>query len=374
MKIAILETVKATAGFELEFDRIIIESLKSEGHEPVLFVPEGTVLDQDFSIPTTYLTGGEIISYDGAGKFKKLWLSLQREQRRIKWFDSAVEKAKAEQVDVILLTTATYRYLRSLKKSQMRHSDIPIYFIFLGVNPQEKPKFLKKALECLEYKHIHLCVTTLRDDFGAERPANVKLLAPPIMVPDHSRKKMNDHNVLKIGFFGHYRKGEKNLEWILEAINKASFNREVQFVLQTVPTTASDQAEVEALVEAYKKDEQILFITKKLLGDAWYQAIQDVDIVFLPYTAERYLYNWSAIYFTAIGCCKPVLVTKTLNPEVMKEFHIGEYIELEQFELFSAQITKFVNSFAEKQAQYNANLQKANLKYGKKQFVANLLG
>lgn len=373
MKIAILETVKATAGFELEFDRIIIEALKSAGHEPILFVPEDTRLDQDFSIPTTYLEGGKIISYDGAGKLKKLWLSFQRERRRIKWFDSAVEKAKEENVEAIFLTTATYRYLRSLKRSRMRWSDIPIYFIFLGVNPTEKPKFLTKARECLAYRQINLCVTTLRDDFGKERPANIKLIAPPVMVPDCFRRDNFNKDVLKIGFFGHYRKGEKNLEWILEAVYKASFSRKVQFILQTVPTTAADRAEVDALVEVYKNDERIVFITNKLLGDDWYQAINDMDVILLPYTAERYLYNWSAIYFTAIGCCKPVLVTKTLNPEVMQEFHIGEYIKLDCFESFSAQIEKFVNFFEKNKEQYEKNLQKANLKYGKKQFIANLL-
>lgn len=373
MKVAILETVKATAGFELAFDRIIIEALQRAGHNAVLFIPQDTQFDQDFSIPTVYLDGGRIVSYEGAGRLKKLYLSLQRENRRVKWFNSAVEKAKTEQVDVILLTTATYRYLRSLKKSKMKDADIPVCFIFLGVNPTEKPKFIKKAQACLPYANIKLRVTTLRDDFAAARPANVKLIAPPVMVPDTCQQETKESETLKIGFFGHYRKGEKNLDWILSAIEKANFKRSVKFILQTVPTTEQDREEVQVLIEKYQQDNRVSFITNKLLGDNWYKAVQNVDVVFLPYTAERYLYNWSAIYFTAIGCHKPVLVTKILNPEVMASFHIGEFIDMQDFTSFFSQLEDFVNQYAAKKVQYKSELKKANECYSKKQFIENLL-
>lgn len=49
MRVAILETVKASAGFELEFDCIIIEALKEAGHEPILMVPEETINGTRFS-------------------------------------------------------------------------------------------------------------------------------------------------------------------------------------------------------------------------------------------------------------------------------------------------------------------------------------
>ena len=72
MRVAILETVKASAGFELEFDRIIIEALQEAGHEPVMMMPKGAVLDQDFHVPVYALSGGSIISYDGVRGLKKL--------------------------------------------------------------------------------------------------------------------------------------------------------------------------------------------------------------------------------------------------------------------------------------------------------------
>ena len=128
MRVAILETVKADGGFELEFDHIIIETLKEEGHEPILFLPEETDLGRPFQAPVRWLGGGRIVSYDGAGWLKKIWLSIQRERRRVKWFDAMAEAVERERIDAVLLTTATYRYLRALKKSVLRQSTVPVYF------------------------------------------------------------------------------------------------------------------------------------------------------------------------------------------------------------------------------------------------------
>jgi len=372
LRVAILETVKASAGFELEFDRIIIEALQEAGHEPVMMMPKGTVLDQDFHVPVYALSGGGIISYDGVRGLKKLWYSLQRERRRVRWFDSAVEVASAEGVDAILLTTATYRYLRSLKKSRLFFSKIPVYFIFLGVNPQEKPKFLAHSKQCMDAENIHLCITTLRDDFGKELPPNVRLIKPPVMIPNACSRQA-EHTPLRIGFFGHYRKGEKSIECLLEAIQTAELKRPVRFIFQLVPTTERDGEEVEAIVKKHEKDERITFRTEKLLQDDWYNAIQSVDVVILPYTAERYLYNWSAIYFTAIGAHKPVLVTRILNPEVMAEYPLGEFLDLDDAEKVQCQIADFVNFYAEKKKGYQEALVRANEAYSKKRFIEELL-
>ena len=115
------------------------------------------------------------------------------------------------------------------------------------------------------------------------------------------------------------------------------------------------------------------FITHKLLKDDWYNAIQAVDVVYLPYTAERYLYNWSAIYFTAIGAKKPVLTTRTLNPEVMDKFSIGEYIDTTDPAVFHKQLEDFVNNYQDNKAGYARELERANREYGKSAFIHNLL-
>src|SRR5574344_2919387 len=104
MRVAILETVKTQAGFEQEFDRLIIDELKKQHHEPVLYLPEQSSLPVDFGIPIEYLTGGSIVGYEGAGKLKKIWLSAQREIRRINWFNAAYVKDCNREIDAIVLT------------------------------------------------------------------------------------------------------------------------------------------------------------------------------------------------------------------------------------------------------------------------------
>ena len=39
MRVAILESIIMPAGHEVEFDRILVDELKRQGHEPVFFVP-----------------------------------------------------------------------------------------------------------------------------------------------------------------------------------------------------------------------------------------------------------------------------------------------------------------------------------------------
>lgn len=372
MKVAILETVKAHAGFELEFDRIIIEALQEAGHEPVMMLPEGTVLDQEFAIDKYYLTGGEIVSYDGIKGLKKLWYSYLREKRRVNWFDAALDMAHKEHVDAIVLTTATYRYLRSLQKSCLRNSDIPVHFVFLGVNPQEMPKFMAKAKECLSYNNIHLCITTLRDDFGTHKPKNVRLIKPPVMIPQRFRD-FEEHNPLRIGFFGHYRKGEKNIDWLIKLAENNPFNRLVKFVIQLAPTTDEDKKDIDEIIAGYQGNERLEFIPKTLLKDEWYRTIESVDVVYLPYTAERYLYNWSAIYFTAIGAQKAVITTSVLNPEVMDKYKIGKLVDTDDYEKFRQQMVDFINQYDENKIIYKSELIKANQEYSKLSFVNNLL-
>ena len=133
-----------------------------------------------------------------------------------------MQAIRAEEIDTVLITTATYRYLRALRRSSLKDSPVPICFIFLGVNPQEQPKFIKAASSCLPYQNIRLYVTTLRDDFRETLPSNTRLLPPPMMalseIPGTS-----EGEVLRIGFFGYYRRGEKKLEWFLRLAQENDF-------------------------------------------------------------------------------------------------------------------------------------------------------
>ena len=39
MRVAILESISMPAGHEVEFDRILVNELMRQGHEPIFFVP-----------------------------------------------------------------------------------------------------------------------------------------------------------------------------------------------------------------------------------------------------------------------------------------------------------------------------------------------
>lgn len=375
MRIAILETVKTTGGFEQEFDRLIIRELQKQGYDSILYLPENSSLPVDFGIPIDYVQGGEIVDYEGAGRIKKIWLSIQREKRRIKWFDSAYEKARRHEVDAIILTTATYRYLRSLHKSKLKNSPIPVIFIFLGVNPQEKPKFLEQARKCQPYKNIKLKVTTLRDDFKDDNIPKVELIKPPVLLPEgiEVNPVLTYREPIRIGFFGHYRKGEKDVDGIIHAFLRCNLNHKAELIVQAAPTGPDDRKDMDRIVQKYKKDPSIQFIKGKVFGKAWYNLLQSVDVLFLPYSNPRYLYNWSAVYFNAIALYKPVLTTSILNPEVLQEYRIGKEVDIESLDTLTKQMHDFLVNYKQSLSIYQENLNRANEDFSTQMFIKNLL-
>lgn len=114
MRVAILESIVMPAGHEVEFDRILINELKRQGYEPVLFVPENFPFKVDYGVDIVYLEGGEVVTYAGASKWKKPFLSILRERRRRSWFTSAAEKIKEHNIDALIIPTGTYRYIKAL--------------------------------------------------------------------------------------------------------------------------------------------------------------------------------------------------------------------------------------------------------------------
>lgn len=375
MRVAILETVKTRGGFEQEFDRLIINELKKQGYKPVLYLPEKSVLSVDFEIPIKYMGGGSIIDYEGAGPLKKIWLSIQREARRIRWFNAAYKKAVDGEIDAILLTTATYRYLRSLHKSKLKDSPVPVIFIFLGVNPKEKSKFLAQARICKSYKNIKLKITSLRNDFTHDDVPNVEIIPPPVLVPDGVRtvSHLTYNEPIRVGFFGHYRKGEKNVEGIIQAFVQAKLGNKAKFIVQAAPTGPEDSADIHRIMEVYEKEPNVVFISGKLLGQDWYDALQSVNVLFLPYSNQRYLYNWSAVYFNALALYKPVLTTPFLNPEILAQYHVGMEINLNNMAVLSEQLRNFLMFYKEKIPVYETELQRVNHDFSTKQFLQNVL-
>lgn len=375
MRVAILETVKTTGGFEQEFDRLIIDELKRQGHTPELYLPENSSLPVDFCVPIKYMSGGRSIDYEGAGKIKKIWMSLQREIRRIKWFDAAYERAIKGEIDTIIITTATYRYLRSLSKSKLRTSPIPIVFIFLGVNPQEKPKFIEQARKFIKYPNIRLKVTSLRNDFKCENIPNVEIIKPPVLVPP--RLEVNKHlsynEPIKIGFFGHYRKGEKDIAGIVDCFLAANVEGKAELLVQAAPNEERDAEDLNLIMVKYNNSNSIKFISGKFSGNEWYGLLQSVHVIFLPYTASRYLYNWSAVYFNALGLFKPVLVTDVLNPEIIDKYRVGSIVDLSDKKKFTHQLQMFINNYKKNLPSYEEALLDVNKKFSAELFINNIL-
>lgn len=374
MRIAILETIVMPAGHEVEFDRILVEELKKQGHEPCFFVPEKFPFKIDYHVPVEYLAGGETVSYAGAGKLKKLWLSLLREKRRVAWFNAAYDKACQGKCDAIIIPTATYRYLRTLLNSKLKDVPLPVIFIFHGINPHEQQKFEKQARRCLMLKNIRLKVISLRNDFSNSGVTNVEVIAPPVFKPMDLTvdKVLQLHKPLRIGFFGQFRK-EKNLPFFLEAFVKAQFTIPIELIVQGATAKPEDGELFEQIAQKYASCSNIKFWHKNLIGKEWQQALLDVDVIMMPYGAERYRYHWSAMLFTAIGFYKPVLISGEINPEVLDKYNIGRIVSATNQEQLIAQMENFVNNYAINLKFYEKNLAMANEEFGHAKLIQRLL-
>lgn len=364
------------AGHEVEFDRILVEELKKQGHEPVFFVPEHFPFKLDYHCDVEYLDGGEAVSYAGVGRLKRLWLSFQRERRRLAWFNSACAKAKRGKCDAVIVPTNSWRVMRSIRNSDIKHSSVPVLFLFHGIMPKDRARFCDGVKSLREYKNIHLGALGLQTSFPelADCP-NFHTIMAPVYVPFDLpiTPEFHMHNPLRLGFFGQYRR-EKNLDFFLQAFVKAKFTTPVELVVQGATVTQVDSDDFERLRREYADQKNIRFLHKNLLGIEWQKELMDIDILLLPYGAERYRYQPSAMLFTAIGYYKPVLQSPEMNPEILQEFKIGEAVQLDSIDIFSKQLEQFINTFSEKAEEYRQGLIGANEKYGQDKLIQRIVG
>lgn len=375
MKVAILECIVMPAGHEVEFDRILVEELKKQGHEPLFFVPERFPFKIDYNVPAVYLDGGEAVSYAGVGKLKKILLSVQRERRRIAWFDSAYEKTQHRKCDAIIVPTNSWRVMRSIRHSTIKNSSVPILFMFHGIMPSDRKKFAEGVQSLKECKNIHLGALGMQKDFlELADCANFHTILPPVYIPFDLRvePKFEIHNPLRLGFFGQYRR-EKNLEFFLEAFIKGTFSTPVLLTVQGATVTQADSEDFRRIAQKYAKYDNIVFVHKNLLGIEWQKALMDCDVLLMPYGAERYRYQPSAMLFTGIGYFKPILQSAEMSPEVLAEFNIGEEVQLDSVDVFSKQLEGFVNGFRENSDHYKKGLIGANEKYGQDKLIQHIM-
>lgn len=374
MKVAILESITMPAGHEVEFDRILVDELNRQGYEPTMLVPEKFKFKIKYNAKTDYLDGGEVVTYAGANKLQKLFLSLKREYRRKKWFESAYLKSQQGLFNALIIPTATYRYLRTLLKTNLKNSSVPVYFIFHGINPNEKANFVKYAKKCEKYKNIHLKVITLRNDFVDDNLKNVDLIEPPVFKPVNFKleKPTKQNKKLILGFFGQYRR-EKNVRFFLDAFKKAKFTVPVKLIMQGATARTEDSDEFEKIISEYKNIKNIEFWHKNLIGEEWEGALLSVDIIIAPYAAERYRYHWSAMLFNAIGFYKPILQSPEMNPEVLQKYNVGLAIDTQNKNAFVKQLENFVNNFNENKDKYINDLTRANQEYSHERLIKNIL-
>ena len=374
MRVAILESIIMPAGHEVEFDRILVNEMKRQGHEPMFFVPKGFPFKVDYGVPVYELSGGPVVTYEGANWYQKLWRSLQREKRRVKWFSHACELAKSGVCDAIIIPTATYRYVRSLLRSELKYSPVPVHIVFHGMRPDEKENFVKQARRVEQYKNIHLHIISLRDDISDVGLRNVDVIAPPVFSPVYYDLKAvtREPGPIRLGFFGQFRK-EKQLEPFLKAFTKAQFSVPVELVVQGSTPTPEDTAVFKDLIAKYKHISNIAFCHESLIGKDWEEALLSVDAIAMPYAAERYRYNWGAMLFTAIGFHKPVLASQELNPEVFEEFNIGITLSsLDESSIIDS-MEHLITLIAEQTDIVSKELERANVVYGHEQLVKNIL-
>lgn len=356
-------------GHEVDFDRILVEELQKRGHEVKFYVPQDFQFSFDYKVPAVRL-GGNAVSYSKVSGIKKLLYSLKREYNRQKWYAQLYGAALNKDVDALIVPTSTYRYLRALNKNILRRSPIPIIFILHGVNPKEAPKFLKEAKKLQPFKNIRMVVLTFVNHIFGHQAKNIFPIYPPAYVardidfqPVHEAK-----DVLTIGFFGQYRR-EKKLRDFLEVYVKGTYTRPVRLLVQGSTMHPEDAEDFQAIMEEYKNHKEIQFLHKGLIGAEWQQAIADIDVLLMPYSAPRYLYHWGGMLFTAIGFQKPVVASNDINPEVFEKFNIGMTFQSGNMEDLQQVLERFINGYDENAEAYAQGLAEAAAKFSPESFA-----
>jgi glycosyltransferase involved in cell wall biosynthesis len=377
MKIAIFESIWTPAGHEIEFDRILVDELSALGHEVVFYAPEGHHFQFNYHKPIHYLPGRGV-SYTDASKAQKILLSIKRELNRKKWYRALYHEAVMGAFDAVIVPTSTYRYFRTLNKSCLKNSPVPLLFIVHGVNPKESDNFFKQVDKLLKFPAFRAAVLTFGDNIFGRKTQNVHCLYPPVYTPRDtdiseqiSFREAGTTRPLRLGFFGQYRK-EKKLDLFLDAFVECKFKTKVELIVQGATMLAEDATDFERIQLQYRNYPNIKFWHKALIGKEWQEAIAGVDALMMPYGAERYRYHWGGMLFTAIGFYKPVVITDNINPEVINSYDIGVSFPTGNYQKLTEAVENFVNSFPDKALIYEKELYRANDDFSQQYFTKQI--
>jgi len=371
VRIAIFENIMTPGGHEVEFDRILVEEFRALGHAVEFYVPENFSFQFDYQTPVTRLKG-DAVTYTNSRGLKKLFAAAKREINRQRWYSQLADAQK--NFDALIIPTSTYRYLRALNHSALKKISVPLIFILHGINPAEAPKFLAAADKLAANRNIKPVVLTFGDSIFGERRDNVYTIYPPTytardlqVVPKISAAG----EVLKVGFFGQYRR-EKNLRGLLEVFLRGKYTRRVELQVQGSTMHAEDADDFEAIIKQYSGDERLSFLHKGLIGAEWQRAILNVDALLMPYSAPRYRYHWGGMLFTAIGFGKPVVASDDMNPEVFELYRVGETFPSGDLDALARVLEAFINDFDKNFPTYSANLKAAGEDFSPTNFARRL--
>ena len=373
MKIAIFESIITPGGHEVDFDRIIVDEMKKLGHEVFFYVPEDFEFKFDYGVSKKYLKG-KTISYTGKRGISKIISSFSKEYNRQKWYKQLYKEAVAKNFDAIIIPTSTYRYLRALNINELRKSPVPVIFILHGINPKEAPAFFKEAKKLQKYHNIKMIPLVFTKDVLGEKNKNIYPIYPPTYTPrdiDY-KPQMIKKEIIKIGFFGQYRK-EKKLEDFLNVFIKSNYKKEVELLVQGSTMKPDDSEDFERIKNLYSDYKNISFLHKGLLGAEWQQAISEVDVLLMPYSAPRYKYHWGGMLFTAIGYHKPVVASDDINPEVWEKYNIGMTFKSSDLKDLKNSLEEFINTFDDKFSLYKEGLDQSSRDFSPKTFAENLI-
>lgn len=375
MKFAIMESIITPGGHEIDYDRILVEELKALGHEVEFYVPEGHEFKWNYGAPIQFLPGSGV-SYAGVKGLQKTWLSLKREINRQKWYKKLYQLALEKRFDAIIFPSATYRYLRALQISSLLKSPLPVIFIVHGLTPKEAPHLFGQAEKAQLNPNIKIAVQTFaKNSLVNKEVSNVSYFYPPNYIPRDVDCTQSDTipEVLKLGFFGQYRK-EKKLDQFLDIFVTCKFKRPVKLLVQGATMTQADAEDFDRIITRYSSYSNLIeFLHRPLIGKEWQAAIAGIDAMVMPYGAERYRFHTSAILSTTIGFHKPVIIADNINPEVLSNFNIGVSFKVGDMDALKLAIEEFVNTFDVRFDDYQTNLEKAYAEYAPSKLAANIV-
>lgn len=371
MRLAIFENIMTPGGHEVEFDRILVEEFKKLGHAVEFYVPENFSFQFDYQTPVNRLKG-DAVTYTNSRGLKKIFAAAKREINRQRWYSQLFDAQK--NFDALIVPTSTYRYLRALNHSVLKKISVPMIFILHGINPTEAPKFLAAADNLASNKNIKPVVLTFSDNIFGERRENIFTIYPPTYTARDLKiepKISAAGEVLKVGFFGQYRR-EKNLRGLLEVFLREKYTRRVELQVQGSTMHAEDAEDFEQIIRQYRGDERLSFLHKGLIGAEWQRAIHGVDALLMPYSAPRYRYHWGGMLFTAIGFGKPVVASDDMNPEVFELYRVGETFQSGNVDDLARVLERFINDFDKNFPTYSKNLAAAGEDFSPVNFAKRL--